>query len=85
MDKNITSVVSRNLAAIVAAPILLLALVYIRSTLRWRNRTKGVPLPPGPKPLPLVGNLFDIPQTGPASLTYQDLSAKYGAFSTSPY
>ncbi|KAL4079445.1 cytochrome P450 [Scleroderma citrinum] len=39
-----------------------------------RNHT---PLPPGPKPLPLVGNLFDIPTVKPW-LTYADWGKKYG-------
>jgi hypothetical protein len=39
--------------------LLVLAVSYYG--IRWtRNRSK-LPLPPGPRKLPLVGNLFDIP------------------------
>ena len=37
----------------------------------------GLPYPPGPRPLPLIGNLFDIPKEF-SWLTYTHLSKKYG-------
>ena len=36
-----------------------------------------MPLPPGPSPLPLFGNLFDIPKTTPW-VGYHDMHKKYG-------
>ncbi|KAL4061713.1 cytochrome P450 [Scleroderma yunnanense] len=49
--------------------------VYI--TQRFLFTRNPAPLPPGPKPLPLVGNLFDIPVIKPW-LTYADWGKKYG-------
>ncbi|THU83987.1 cytochrome P450 [Dendrothele bispora CBS 962.96] len=39
----------------------ILCLVYLLQ--RYNRRTKHVPLPPGPKKLPLIGNLLDMPTT----------------------
>jgi hypothetical protein len=38
---------------------------------------RGLPYPPGPPPLPLLGNLFDIPKEF-SWLSYSQLSKKYG-------
>lgn len=38
---------------------------------------KGIPYPPGPRPLPLIGNLFDVPREF-SWLTFTRLSKKYG-------
>jgi hypothetical protein len=37
----------------------------------------GLPYPPGPRPLPVIGNLIDIPKEF-SWLTYTHLSKKYG-------
>jgi hypothetical protein len=42
-----------------------------------RRKRKGLPLPPGPKPLPVVGNLRDIPQHDPWK-GYKALTDQYG-------
>jgi len=48
--------------------------------LRWKatgRNPKNLPLPPGPEPLPILGNLFDIP-TEKAWLTIDEWVRKYG-------
>jgi hypothetical protein len=53
--------------------IFLVAVIVIRDH-QMRGR---LPYPPGPPPLPLIGNLFDIPKEF-SWLTYGQLSRKYG-------
>jgi hypothetical protein len=45
--------------------------------IRDRRRRRGLPYPPGPRPLPLVGNLLDIPKEF-SWLSYTHLSKKHG-------
>jgi hypothetical protein len=57
----------------VIALILALILLYRASK---RDR---LPLPPGPKGWPLIGNLLDIPQSDVVK-TYAEWARKYGAW-----
>lgn len=68
-----------TLAAAAVLGIVSLLFLYIRSLAQWRARTRGLPFPPGPKPLPIVGNLFDMPKTYPW-VAYRDLCAQYGEY-----
>ena len=44
---------------------------------RGYRRRSGLPYPPGPRPLPFIGNLFDIPKES-SWLEYTQMSKKYG-------
>lgn len=44
---------------------------------RGYRKRRGHPYPPGPRPLPLIGNLLDIPKES-SWLEYTQWSEKYG-------
>jgi hypothetical protein len=46
-------------------------------SIRDYQRRRGLPYPPGPRPLPLIGNLLDIPKEF-SWLAYTQLSKKHG-------
>lgn len=56
--------------------IALLGLLARAFTKKSRSR---FPFPPGPKPLPLIGNLLDIPHEK-EWLAYNQLAQKHGMF-----
>ncbi|KFY66563.1 hypothetical protein V496_01988 [Pseudogymnoascus sp. VKM F-4515 (FW-2607)] len=53
-------IISPTLTVSIACGVLVL---YVISRL-WRGKGDGQPLPPGPKGLPLVGNISDLPKPG---------------------
>ena len=57
--------------------LVLVAFLAVIVAARDHQRRRGCPYPPGPQPLPLIGNLLDIPK-GFSWLTYAQLSKKYG-------
>ena len=54
-----------------------ISLFLVLLSIRDYRRRRGFRFPPGPRPLPLVGNLLDVPTTF-SWLTYSELSRKYG-------
>ncbi len=50
---------------------------FLRSHLDWKARSQGLPLPPGPTPLPIVGNVFGLPIIRPW-LRFRDMGKEYG-------
>ena len=71
-----------SLSALVAIALLGLVAIYSRSLIIWNARSRGLPLPPGPKPLPFIGNVLDFPTTKQGA-TFRDMSAQYGKHSPS--
>ena len=59
-----------NLTALLAIAVLFILACITR-------KSPALPLPPGPKPIPLLGNALDIPKTMDAH-SFQRLIKKYG-------
>lgn len=55
--------------------VLLLFRAYVKS----KQYPRCLPLPPGPKPIPILGNVLDIPLSK-QWLTFQKLALEYGAY-----
>ena len=81
----VTTLTSTNYASDsllwVAALLLSCLFLSLRSIRSWKARARGRPLPPGPRFLPIVGNLFNIPKSK-AWLAFEDLSKQYGQLHT---
>ncbi|PIL22693.1 cytochrome P450 [Ganoderma sinense ZZ0214-1] len=58
-------------------PLSLIAVYLHRKSSEFTTRSAGRPLPPGPRGLPILGNLFDLPKASPW-VGYREMSKKYG-------
>ena len=59
--------------------LLVLSFIFTLQAFRNHRRRGRFPYPPGPRPLPIIGNLLNIP-TESSWLTYSQLAKKYGTF-----
>lgn len=72
-----THLVQAMAQTLALALLSLVSFVVVRSLQKKRD-TKGLPLPPGPPPLPFVGNVVGIDTDHPW-LAYSKWGAEYGA------
>lgn len=66
-----------NLQNVSAILLPILVVVLWQYTRKANVFPRNLPCPPGPKPLPFLGNLRDMP-SGAQWLGYNELSKKYG-------
>ncbi len=60
-----------------ALALVLLAFSYAFSLVKWRRRSRGLPLPRGPKSWPFIGNLAHMGKPEPWK-AHHELSQQYG-------
>jgi hypothetical protein len=60
--------------AIAIGAVSLIALLFVRTS---KRRSRSLPLPPGPRQIPFLGNALDIDITEP-HITYTQWGLQYG-------
>lgn len=56
----------------------LISHLYMRRVVEWCARSRGRPLPPGPMPLPLIGNFLHLCGKVNPWMGFRDLCASHG-------
>ena len=62
----------------VALLVALVVFIHFRFRARWRNLSDGLPLPPGPKCLPYIGNVFHMLKPAEMWKAHRELCEEYG-------
>ncbi|KAI0064827.1 cytochrome P450 [Artomyces pyxidatus] len=57
--------------------VALVTSIFLLATFTQRRKRRGLPYPPGPCPLPIVGNVFDVPRES-SWLAYTEWAKTYG-------
>lgn len=70
--------ISANILLILVAGF---SIAWYIQYIAWNRRLQGLSLPPGPKGLPLLGNLMDIPNVKHPWVAYRDWASIYGKLS----
>ena len=67
-----------GLALLAYSLIAFFVVSYVVSLVKWRRRSRGYPMPPGPKSLPYIGNIVHMrkPELWKA---HKELCKQYGA------
>jgi hypothetical protein len=77
MPASVTSSMMLEIYPYQMLTVLFFGYMLFRQLKKGRSNFKGLPLPPGPKGYPLIGNLFDLP-VDKAWLVYDEWSNIYG-------
>ena len=80
-DVTMQRFLAENLSCYHVATFLAIVFCVYSAVRRWRAHRlanpQGLPYPPGPKPFPIIGNMFDIARDNEFA-AYQKLADKYG-------
>lgn len=68
--------------AVLTAAVIVVGLGIQYLTTDKNYNPKHLPLPPGPKPMPFIGNVLDMPQDQPW-LKFKEWSKQYGTSASS--
>ena len=74
---QLTAVPSDAVSISLTLAFLLLLSRFVGQHFWSRRGSKGLPLPPGPKPLPIIGNAAQVPTTMIAQ-RFKEMTDKYG-------
>lgn len=72
-----------HLSSFAVVVVVLILVVYLQSVVKWRKSCHGRPLPPGPQPHPVWGNMFDMPK-GRQWIGFRDLCRQYSESNLKP-
>ena len=77
-DRHLTSLATYPSSGLLIAVFVTVSL-YLLLVSQWMHQPRRIPLPPGPKGLPIIGNLLQVlGSKAHPWVMYRDLSKEYG-------